>query len=340
MTPQFLKKRYYLLLLIVLGTSSLIAQDSIFDLFPADSIIKVEIKTNLKKLVKEKSNPVYQDAVFTIVSGAHTGKTYNIKVKPRGNARRKICQYPPIKFKFPKSDFTFNKVKWVGVCRDNKQMKEILLKEYLAYKLYNVLTDYSYKVRLLQVDFKAPEAVNASLSAYGFFVEPTQELAQRTETKHYEPRTVKTQLLDRYHYPLLSVFEYLIGNTDWHMDSKHNVKFLRSSKLQTIIPVPYDFDYSGIVDAPYSVPHETIPIKNVKERYNKSHCLTDEECKEVCKLICSQKENLYACIVNFDLLSERVRKIMYGYLDSGIEILEHKKWSSRVFVKQCEECPK
>ena len=150
---------------------------------------------------------------------------------------------------------------------------------------------------------------------------------------------MRAGLLDRQVYPLFSVFQYLIGNTDWHLDNFHNVKFLRNSKAQSIVPVPYDFDYSGFVDAPYAVPHNTLPIKNVRERYNKAHCLNDVERKEICELICSKKEEMYALIDNFTLLSKRSRGKLRHYLEDGFEVLESKKRSGRVFVKDCEECP-
>jgi hypothetical protein len=339
MIPRQFKSYFLVLIVWCLVSTLTVGQISFFEMLPADSVIKVEIITDLKKLTKGKNKPSYQPAEFIFHSGPLDGTSYNIQVKARGNARRKLCQYPPIKLKFPKSKLNFHKIKWVSICRNNKGMEEKLLNEYLIYKLYSMLTEFSYTVRLLEVDFRAPEAREPSLTAIGFIVEPTKELAQRTETKEYEPRIIKASLLDRHLYPLFSVFQYLIGNTDWHLDNMHNIKLLRNSKTQSIVPVPYDFDYSGFVDAPYAVPHNTLPIKNVRERYNKAHCVSKAERKEICELVCSKKEEMYAYIDNFTLLSKRSRGKLRKYLEDGFDVLESEKRSARVFVKDCEACP-
>ena len=315
-------------------------QSSLFSILPEDSIIQVQIKTDLKTIIKNKTKPIYQPAMVTFGNGPLSNKTYEAKVKARGNIRRKICYYPPIHIKFQKSTFEFSKLKWVNVCKSGRTMQENLLEEYLIYKLYALLTDHSFGVRLFEAQFVHPESDEESLKAYGFLIEPVKALAKRTDTKEYEPSIIRPRILDRYFYPLLSVFEYLVGNSDWHVDNLHNLKFLRSGERNSVIPVPYDFDYSGFVNASYAIPHESLPIKEVTERHNKAHCMTPEELEEVLKLVLSKKAELLNEVATFELLPEKSRAALVRYLEAGFEVLAGKKLPKRIFVDNCKEYKK
>ena len=328
---------YIILVFSMIIGSSAYSQESLFEVLPGDSVIHIQIETNLKTLIKAKNKPAYQPGAVTFLSGPLAEKTYETKVKARGNLRRRICYYPPIWVKFSKTDFQFHKVKVVNLCKNTKIMAEYVLKEYLAYKIYEELTDHGFKTRLLKIDITNPETREVDLSSYGFFIEPVKELANRTSSKNYEPTIIRPRILDRYFYALMTVFEYLIGNTDWHIDNLHNLKFLRSSERNSVIPVPYDFDYAGLVDASYAVPHESLPIKSVTERYNKARCLTKEERQEICELVLSKKEAILELVKSFEPLSEKTRIRIGSYLENGFKDLESEKLTTRVFVKNCRE---
>jgi hypothetical protein len=78
----------------------------------------------------------------------------------------------------------------------------------------------------------------------------------------------------------MAVFEYMISNYDWSMRAApkgeeccHNGRLLAGGANGLLTPVPYDFDYSGLVDASYAVPPEGIPVSNVRQRNYRGYCV-------------------------------------------------------------------
>jgi hypothetical protein len=330
-------KRTLPLLILLFFAQAALSQISLFDVLHPDSITHVRIETNFKKVIRGKMNPVYQKGSFQFLSGPLSGNEYAIQVKGRGNIRKEVCFFPPLKIKFSKSDIQFHKLKWVNICRSSKDMEGVLFKEYLSYKLYQTLTDKSFDVRLFHVEIYEPGKDEAYLSCYAFMIEPMKRLVERTVTKEYSPRVMRARVLDRYYYPLANVFEYLIGNTDWNIANAHNLKFLRTSELPGVVPVPYDFDYSGFVNAGYAVPHESLPIQHVRERYNKGHCVTQEELDIIAKVVLDKKTEMLQVIESFHLMEEKNRKRLLNYLEAGFEELENEKLRTRIFMKNCKQ---
>lgn len=328
-----------LIILFFVSAMCLHGQPTLFETLPDTGVYKVKIETDFKGLIKKKMDPTYQEANLTFMSGPLEGKTYPVEIRSRGNIRKEICYYPPVKIKFKKADFKHNKIKWVNICRNTEPMRDVLLKEYLTYQIYQEISEMSLGVRLFEVEYVDGKNDKSLLSSYGFMIEPIDELADRAEAKEYEPRIMRPRILDRYHYPLVSMFQYLVGNTDWAIDNLHNLKFLRSTNFQGVIPIPYDFDYSGFVGAPYAVPHESLPIKNVRNRYNKGHCITESELEAVLEVVLDKKDEVINTIRDFSLMQPRTRDKLTDFMERGYEDLENAKVVKRIFVKNCDMCP-
>ena len=331
------KTRITILFIFAIAFSVIAQKQSVFDALPDDEVISVRLETNMKQLINKKFDEKYQPGEFEFLSGPLEGKKYDIQVKPRGNIRKEICAFPPLMLKFPKTEFEFRKVKMVQICRNTSQMEDLVLKEYLAYKLYQELTDNSFKVRLLKVLYEGERPGSKEMNRYAFFIEPKKEVADRIGGKVYEPKVTKVDVLERFHYNTMTMFQYLISNTDWAIENLHNMTLVASKELNAVITIPYDFDYSGLVNAYYAVPHKTVPIEHVTERYNKSHCMTMDEMKEIRALVLEQKDELIACVENFTSLSEDNRKKILHSFDKCFDAIENEKVCRNIFVRNCKE---
>ena len=64
----------------------------------------------------------------------------------------------------------------------------------------------------------------------------------------------------------MSVFQYMVGNTDWSMVRFHNVEVSRTPR-GVYVPVPYDFDWTGLVSTRYARPNEGLGIRSVRQRF-------------------------------------------------------------------------
>mgnify|MGYP001245947614 CR=1 FL=1 len=220
------------------------------------------LTTDFDRLLVARDTPAYQAGQL---SWTHEGRSYSfdLKVRPRGNYRRQFCDIPPLKLNFEKSQLIaqgfqpFDDWKLVLPCSHDAVSDTLLLREYLAYKIYNRLTDQSLQARLVKVQFAAGESPR-----FAILLESEQALASRLQAT--EMSVAKN--IDKAQYARVVAFQYFIGNTDWNLSNSHNILLLQGDDGNLPVAVPYDFDHAGLVNAAYAQPHPQLPIKSVRER--------------------------------------------------------------------------
>ena len=142
------------------------------------------------------------------------------------------------------------------------------------------------------------------------------------------------EMMDR-----MAIFFYMIGNTDWSVPNQHNCKILSTTDLSNAglgAIVPYDFDYSGLVDADYAIPHEDLGIESVRERRYLGICRSEDEFINALREFSDKKEEFYKVINDFTLLSEKERKKMIGYLDSFYEGFDKRNSIVLNLLNECK----
>ena len=253
-------------------------------LFASDEPLKLTITGPIGDIARTAERSVVpRDASLTLGGSA---ETYPIKLAPRGITRRKrdICTFPPMRVEFaqkPAATSLFahqNRLKLVTHCRSSEDFQQHLLLEYSAYRIFNLITPTSLKARLLTVDYVDPQAKRTT-SRWGFFIEDYDDAAHRLglTRANVGDRVAANQLQAR-QAATVALFQYMIGNLDWSMRAGpagegccHNSRLL-AAKTPGLIPVPYDFDYSGLVDAPYSAVPEGFKVESVRERSYQGYC--------------------------------------------------------------------
>ena len=248
---------------------------TIFDQLLQEDILEVTLEADLTELIENRNTEDYLPAVFTFEDMEGGRHTQEIKVKPRGKFRRRVCNFPPLMLNFSKAQLEdqgyireFDKLKLVTHCIDDKfESKEQVMKEYLAYKLYNELTELSYRAQLVKVTYLDNKGKLGKIKRYGFIIEDTDEMAHRLGGEECEDchglsdgnlaLSVENQV---------AVFQYMIGNTDWDLNMIRNIKLVKPYDGGEVIPVPYDFDFAGMVDAPYAIPNSGIGQFTIRQR--------------------------------------------------------------------------
>ena len=159
---------------------------------------------------------------------------------------------------------------------------------------------------------------------FGFLIEDPDELAGRMGGRILGEEHGSTQAIHNPQYKLFTLFQYMIGNTDWALKNRHNVKLVEPEEgtPKLPIPVPYDFDFCGLVDAPYAVPHHSIPVENVKERYFQWRGNSGEDFSGEVDLFLAKKGELMAVVETCEFLDYRSRGKCLSYLRSFFEVLE------------------
>ena len=273
--------RFFLLLLFILNgisySQNLIKTDQIKGvsaLFQNQQILQIKLSYSNKDLNKNTNDSTYIKSNLSYQLDDNSWKSLEIDLRARGNFRRKRCYFLPLKIKIDKSIrkgtlFTDNKkLKLVMPCFNQKNANDNVVNEYIAYKLFEIISPFHFKTRLTNIDFteiRRKKIINHSLK--GFFIEDIKKVAKRHNGK----------VLKRFVHPLQqeeitsvknAFFQFMIGNTDFSVAYQHNGKLLFIDK-KTIV-IPYDFDLSGLVDASYAVvseiQKEPLDINKVTQR--------------------------------------------------------------------------
>lgn len=321
-----------------------INQDSsIFNVLAREDILHLDIKTNFKQLIKEKKKEEKIEGLLSYKNRDGQEIEQNILLRTRGNIRKNICYYPPIKIYFPKEDLKkaglqakFNDYKIVLGCKSGQVAQDYVLKEYLVYKLYEEMTDLSFRVQLIHLTIDDLEGKQNTMVSYGFMIENEDELAARIHAEVFEPKILSPRTIEPAQYDLMTVFQFMVGNTDWFMYNKHNLK---AFKFNTSLPItiPFDFDYAGLVGAKYAVPHKDLPIENIRERFFLGKCRKEGAYEPTLQLFRDKKEMLLNTCSNFTFLDEKNRAYIYDYLVDFFEILDNPKRTKRSITDHCDQ---
>ncbi len=160
-------------------------------------------------------------------------------------------------------------LKLVMPCQLVKNSHDYVLKEYLAYKLYEVVTPFHFKTRPVSIELTEIKGKKVKThQLMGFLIEDIDKVADRHGARKLK-RTVHPLQQDNICSVQNDFFQYMIGNTDFSVAYQHNEKLIFVTDRKAI-PIPYDFDMSGLVNANYAVVSqvqgEVLSITKVTDR--------------------------------------------------------------------------
>ncbi|GAA4395970.1 hypothetical protein GCM10023187_03530 [Nibrella viscosa] len=308
-------------------------------LFDTEDIVQLTLRANLSATLKDRGQtPAYHAATLTYQDTQQQPVTFPIRIKVRGNFRRSSanCRFPPLLLNFPKKVAKTNifekqdKLKLVTHCQND----EYVVREYMVYKVLNQLTDYSFKARLARVTYEDSLGKRPPETKYGILLEDEQDLAKRNGASLLEKKQINMARADLKNMLRVAVFEYLIGNTDWSVPYLHNIKLLTDQAHKQPVPVPYDFDHAGIVDAPYARPAEELQLSSVRQRLYRGYHYSAEAFQEAFDEFNRAKPKIYALYENNPLLDPAYVKRTLKYLDQFYETINKPSLVKMQFINQ------
>ncbi len=316
-----------------------------FRLFEDDKPLEISLEFNLTSYMRSKSNENYLNAVMVFNPGTSDSLRTKVKLRTRGIFRRQNCNYSPIELNFkgnhlPYSDLkSISKLKLVTQCQSGAINENYLVREYLVYKLFNAMTDTSFRVRLLAVNYIDSEKKRKTVRQAGFFIEPVEMLAERTNTVQVKSKMLNQRSMIPYIMDRVAIFNYMIGNYDWSVPGLHNIRVLKSKLLVSDprgIAVPYDFDWSGLVNADDAIPADNVGIPTVRDRLFLGMCRSREVYIQELKQFAGKKPEFYKIINEFKLISKRDKEEIIGFMDSFFDKLSGKRDLSSLFFETCK----
>jgi hypothetical protein len=304
--------------------------------FAEDKPVEFTLSTDFKKILSERKKGVYQPGTATLHLSETESITDNIRLYARGEFRRKECNMPGLMLNFKNSPegklSPLKKMKLVCGCTSNEYGEQLLLMEYLIYKMYSQLTDMSFQVRLAKINYKDTRERMKPYTQYAFLLEDVDDMAERNKCKEVENIVFNTEQTNRQQMTLVALFQYMIGNTDWAVPNYHNIKLMRHDSISVPYVVPYDFDFAGAINARYAAPVPELGIQSVTERLYRGFPRNMGELQLALDIFRKQKENLLSLVKNFALLHKRERDVFYRYVDEFYKIIEDKKDVQHIFI--------
>jgi hypothetical protein len=295
-------------------------------LFAASEPVQLTIRAPLGKLIHNRASN-------QIIAGTLTdpyGQALPVGIALRGITRRtsEICEFPPLRVDFttpPPANSLFagqKKLKLVTHCRSAAEGQQYLLLEYAAYKLYNAMTPRSFRVRIANINYQ-DERGRPIITRAGFFLEDVKDVARRNGLREvHAAARVPIAFLAPEDAARTAMFEQMIGNHDWSMragpdgeDCCHNAKLIGVPGPGTVVPVPYDFDFSGLVDAPYAFPPEQLRIHSVRQRLYRGFCTHNGEAVAVARQMRAMRPQIMGAFALAPGLEPAMRAKATAYLD-------------------------
>jgi len=312
--------------------------------FDTDEPLKITLKYDITSFIKNKSKAEYMDAELIVYNKNEAPVTKNIRIMARGNFRKGQCYFPPLFLNF-KTDAIertelqgMNKIKVVTHCTTGKNNDLIVLKEYLAYKLYNILTEKSFRVRLLDISYIDTGKKQHQYQEMGFVIEPVDLVAKRNNCVLIDPLVVRGENLVEEEADRSALFQYMISNTDWRFKGGHNTKYMKSLTDLTakVIPVPYDFDFSAFVDASYAFPQSWSTSESLFQRDYMGYCRSsDEDYLENTRFFMEHKEKIMNAIATFNYLPEGELKSNSKFIEEFFNEIGNEKNIVYKLKNQC-----
>jgi len=307
--------------------------------FSDTSVINGTLSFNIERILKKRDKQgLLFPAEFT--STLSDGKIINdtLLLEIRGHFRRDYCYLPPLRLIFNNDStqvwYNLKTMKLISACRVAPEYEEYILKEYLIYKMYNLITDKSFRVRLLNLTYLDSSNNKKPFHDHAFLLEDVKDVARRNDCTEFTTVKLHSESTDRAQMTIVAIFEYMIGNTDWGVSGNHNTRLIMNTKDKITPPfvVPYDFDYAGIIGTEYAVPDEKLDIQSVTERLYRGFPRTYEELDSAISIFKDRKTQIYALINNFTLLPAKQRAKMIDYLDEFYVTITHPAYIKQEFM--------
>lgn len=335
-------------LFFAFSISTSYSQSTVKPLFASDSILEISLVFDIKTVVRDidDEKAIYHPAILSYTDSNGMPVTLDVKVKTRGHFRklRDNCTFPPLRinFKRKQAEGTLfegqDKIKLVTHCRtNNARFEQFVIEEYLIYRLYNLLTNFSFKVRLAKISYIDLNGKMQPFSKYAFFLENLDHLAERHAAAVIETKGLHQETVDYATMNQLVVFQYLIGNTDWSVPNLHNIELLLVSPGRAAVPVPYDFDFSGIINIPYAKPPEHLPIKSVKQRLFRGYCRTRGQLEPSFSSLRHLKDSILSIYSSNVHLTPKQKKQSLLYLEEFFETINDERRIKSDFINTCRQ---
>ena len=338
-------------IILALSVTTASAGGDVDRLFASDDMLHVSITAPITSIMRERPMEEYVAGKFHYKEADGSVVEFDIGIRTRGRFRRRveICDFAPLRINFKKSETSGtlfdkqDKLKLVTHCENGSpRYQQSVVSEYLAYRIFNLLTDISFRVRLLEVTYVDTDRDNRETVSYAIFIEHQDRMAKRIDTPIVViSRMITVPMLNPEYAGLTALFQYFVGNTDFSQiatapneDCCHNHE-LFGHDGEKLYSVPYDFDMTGFVNAPHARPNARFGLRNVRDRLYRGRCVHNAQLDAAAARFNEQREAIYELVNNQEQLTNGTRRSQVRFVDGFFKDIESTKRIEKNLIEDC-----
>jgi len=317
-------------------------------LFRSSDPLEFTLTANFNAINKDRNpeSATRYPAVLAVAADDGTTRNIDVKLSARGHFRRmaRNCAFVPLRVEFPRkgmagTPFDGQTTLKLGTgCEDSKEYEQITLREYLQYPMFNLVTPLSFRARLARATYTDEKSKKKSAARFALFIEHENEVARRNEGRIVELPRLVFKDLDAQTLTRMMLFEYMIGNTDLSIWALHNVRVIQKPD-RTLTAVPYDFDLSGLVHAPYAMPDHRLGLRSVTDRLYRGPCRSADEFDAAAAPFRARRTDMLALVDAMRDLEQGTRSEMKEYVEGFFRAIDRPASIKKALVDACKQAP-
>ncbi len=346
-----MQKFYRPLVLTLIALASAVQASERYPLFQDDGVVKAVLTAPISQAYAQRNQDVriYFPGQWTYTAADGKTQRLDVSIRTRGLFRRKYCQYPPLQLNFKKKQVKGtlfagqDKLKVVAPCEDGAKSQQHVVLEYLAYRTFQILTDTSFSTRLVRISYVDSDEKLQPWTDLTFVIEDDSDMARRLDLTRLKVVANRFDQMDHETTALAELFQFLIANNDFSdlksadgRECCHNAEILAlKDNADVRIPVPYDFDMSGLVNTEYAAPPDFIPIRFVRTRYYRGLCQPPGVLDKTIAHVQSKRQEIIGLFANTRELEPRTKEKTLKYIEDFFEVLDDPRKRKKQLYDRC-----
>lgn len=319
---------------------------TIFDqMTTAQEVLSMTLMADFSSLIENRRQNEYLPASLSYMDALGQVSNWDLKIRLRGRFRRMKCDFPPLMLNFDKDDLKalglakHDKLKLVTHCMDDPQAEQRLLREWLCYQLYQDLTPNSYRAQLVRVTYRDLDGSMETIEQFGILLEDTDEMAERLGGKELEEMNQPDSLFDAESRFIQDLFQYMIANSDYDPKVLRNIKLVSAPYSdRPLTMVPYDFDFSGMVNAPYAIPKPGSGAQSVTDRIFLGERQSENVVNQVVNQFMQKQQQLFQRVDTAPFMDRASRRHARRMLETFFKLLADEDRVYEQFVVAKSTC--
>ena len=299
-------------------------------LFRDDATLVLTLAADFRDVFRDRDTTIIHRKPATLAFAGDSGQMIlPVELATRGHFRLKpsSCEFPPLRVFFDKQTTKGTpfggdgSLKLITHCGKAPRYEQNVLVEHGVYRAYNRLTPLSHRSRLARITYLDTRDSSRTITRYGFFLEDDDDVARRNGGKILSMVGGDLDEMDPSQLDLVTVFQYLIGNTDWSVLMIHNIRLVQVEGHPYFLPVAYDFDWSGVVNASYARPDARLGTRTVRDRVYRGACRPMDDLGPALARIMERRDSIRDAFATLPDLDPKRRDDLLHYLDEGFRII-------------------